>query len=486
MLALCWEYLGGRAVATDPNDRLRAEWPPHPDRVFQALVSAWGGRGDDKREALKWMEEQGAPWLAVPLAVSEGAQIKTFVPVNDIEGPSRGVYTERHLGLLPTHRERAARTFPATVVGHETCALVWPDANPTANHRAALEATCAAVTHLGHSTSLVRMWLSDERPKMTYRPVERRPEHVLRAATPGRLDALVKAYADGGAGWVRPPQAAWQGYAACDIEGVAKGSFDRRMVVLKQAAGPRLGLLQTLAATRALRATLIKAADSVPGALSLLSGHATDGSPMTDDHVAYLPLAYVGDPASSRRHADGHLLGLALALPNVLDGDSEQEIFDVLAQAFATSGDRLRLTMGPFGVVDLEAEASPNAPLSLRSEVWSRPNLLWGTVTPIVLDRLPPRRHVDHDQWAADQIVQACSRQGLPAPQAIELSGVCPHLGGPSAAAFLPLKRKDGASRWHLHARLRFDVPVQGPLLLGAGRFQGYGLCKPLSTGGAS
>jgi CRISPR-associated protein Csb2 len=31
-----------------------------------------------------------------------------------------------------------------------------------------------------------------------------------------------------------------------------------------------------------------------------------------------------------------------------------------------------------------------------------------------------------------------------------------------------------------LHVWLRFDCPVAGPVILGAGRFMGYGLCKPI------
>jgi CRISPR-associated protein Csb2 len=36
----------------------------------------------------------------------------------------------------------------------------------------------------------------------------------------------------------------------------------------------------------------------------------------------------------------------------------------------------------------------------------------------------------------------------------------------------------------HSHAVLIFDEDVAGPLLIGAGRFRGYGLCRPLVQGG--
>jgi CRISPR-associated protein Csb2 len=42
MLALEVEFLTGVSVAATPNRREQPEWPPHPDRLFQALVAAWG------------------------------------------------------------------------------------------------------------------------------------------------------------------------------------------------------------------------------------------------------------------------------------------------------------------------------------------------------------------------------------------------------------------------------------------------------------
>ena len=58
MLAMSIRYLMGWAMATDPADRTRPEWPPHPDRVFMAMAAAYfeGGNAGDEREALEWLE----------------------------------------------------------------------------------------------------------------------------------------------------------------------------------------------------------------------------------------------------------------------------------------------------------------------------------------------------------------------------------------------------------------------------------------------
>lgn len=86
MLALRVEYLTGRCVATTYNDRASVEWPPHPARIYYALVAAWAEHdpGDDaEREALEWLEAQSAPALAVDVSPAGRTVVTHFVPVND-------------------------------------------------------------------------------------------------------------------------------------------------------------------------------------------------------------------------------------------------------------------------------------------------------------------------------------------------------------------------------------------------------------------
>ena len=41
MFAIAVELLCGRYTAMQFNDRTRPEWPPHPARLFSAMVAAW-------------------------------------------------------------------------------------------------------------------------------------------------------------------------------------------------------------------------------------------------------------------------------------------------------------------------------------------------------------------------------------------------------------------------------------------------------------
>src|SRR4029453_6317216 len=94
-LTLGWEYLTGYAVATDPSGRERAEWPPHPGRVFMALAAAYFETGEDLGEgnALHWLETLGEPQppeLHLPPLdhVFQRSAVTVDVPVYDKAGPA--------------------------------------------------------------------------------------------------------------------------------------------------------------------------------------------------------------------------------------------------------------------------------------------------------------------------------------------------------------------------------------------------------------
>jgi CRISPR-associated protein Csb2 len=231
--------------------------------------------------------------------------------------------------------------------------------------------------------------------------------------------------------------------------------------------------------TNALRKTLIAATEQVSlQAKALVSGHAADGTRLQVPHLAYLPLAFVG-----HEHADGHVLGMALAFPKGLKGEDEDAIWKSLAEASSEDG-TIKLVLGGKGEMFLQMDdRGEKAPQALLSHTWCRASKTWASVTPLVLDRMQHSRRSDPDGWAAGQIGDMCERQGLPRPaQVLIRQPVSFHLGSPTAREFQALKRKDGSSHRMVHAHLTFKDAVAGPLVLGAGRYKGYGLCKPIGA----
>jgi CRISPR-associated protein Csb2 len=484
MFAIAWQYLTGKAVASDVADRQAPEWPPHPDRVFQAMVAAWGGADEPAAwaDALRWLDGRSPP----DLVARDGVPVpgpKVFVPVNDVSGSMRGAYGDTAIALLPAQRTRKERYFPATLVHDQICALIWRDAEPTVAVREALAALCRQVTHIGHSSSLVRMWVEPSPPAATWTPSPPVADsRHLRVPAAGRFDALVDAYRRARAACAdrpsapvpMPPRAGAVRYAPVSDRAQPRGIFGDRWIILRRTAGDPIHLPQTLAFTTALRDALNGAADAA--SRPFISGHPADSSAPSDQpHLAVVPLADVG-----HGHAQGRLLGFGLIAPQATPADAMEGLWRAVMH-LANDAGIIRITFGARGAIDVVVEERPVPARALTTARWCAPSTDWATVTPVVLDRIPPRRHQHDDAWLAAELAQSCQRQGLPEPLAVRLLGASAFTGAPAARAMPTLLRKDGSRRWHLHAAFTFDQKVAGPLLIGAGRYRGYGLCAPLA-----
>ena len=105
-------FLTGRFVATCHNDRRQPEWPPHPARLFSALVAAWADADEPdaaERAALEWLESQASPEIAASDAVPRKA-VSHFVPVNDASVVSRSWYERRANERLRIGHRASCRT----------------------------------------------------------------------------------------------------------------------------------------------------------------------------------------------------------------------------------------------------------------------------------------------------------------------------------------------------------------------------------------
>ena len=483
MIAIGIRYLMGWSMASNSADRERPEWPPHPDRVFMALTAAYYEAGGDETEweALRWLERQEAPnmWAGDATNRETGT---TYVPVNDSAPLSRRAggrpsAQQAHAGLqlLPENRSRQPRQFPVAIPHDPRVYLVWPD-DPPPEVRAGLESLCRKVIRVGHSASLVQAWVEDAPPAPNLVPTVGVAQHPLRVSGPGRLEHLTAQYERGR----RPERSRWVAYAQAQPESqpaVPSSVFDDRLLALRRVDGRSMGLESTLILTNKLRNAIVKhCSEPVP---EWVSGHTADGRPSQNPHLAFLPLPFVGS-----EHADGHLLGFALAIPkHVEQAEVGRRLNPVLVFNEDGSPRRLRLYDGANFDWLLEREDRESPPVALRSEVWTRPARRWATVTPVVFDRHPKGR--DKEGQAERMVAEACERVGLPRPSDVVLSEVSLHVGVPHSRSFPAIRRKsDNGRLQHLHAIVTFDERVAGPVILGAGRYRGYGLCRPVRWGG--
>ena len=274
----------------------------------------------------------------------------------------------------------------------------------------------------------------------------------------------------------RPVPGKWQGYARpqqAPPESAPHSLFDPRLIVLA-VKGRRVALPATLRLTAALRGLLMARCPEQPPP-EWFSGHRPDGMASAAPHLALTPLPFVGS-----QHADGRVMGLALVLPGTLPPQEAGRCLAPILHDSATGLPRKHsLFGGKWFECDVELETRERPPTNLDHNTWTAVSRVWASVTPVVLNR-----HFNgKDMWerATDSVKDMCEHIGLPRPRDVLLHPVSLVEGVPHARQFPQLTRKrDGGRQSHSHAVLIFDEPVGGPMLIGAGRFRGYGLCRPM------
>lgn len=466
MFAIEVEFLMGRAIASRWGERDRAEWPPDPQRLFSALVATHFelDLGPEAERALRWLEALPPPELKVDCDPDFRLPLSHWVPVND-----EAVKVEKNkvdFRHVLERRNRQERWFPAVVPQVPVVVYQWTQADGVEAHRAALARLVQELAYLGHSASPVRACVRDGAVPATLVPAQR-GDYALRVPGPGRFDRLQAVHALRAVDEsVQPPLGRIQAYAEATVE--AHSVFSPDALVLAFEDGPKLSLDSTLPLMQHLRSAILsRVKDPIP---EVLSGHDPSGRPSPNPHLALVPLAFVG-----HRHADGSLKGVALVLPR----DAPESARRKLRMAMLTPW---QLRLGPLGEISMRLVEDPGAELvSLRFASYARARRVWATVTPVCLDRYPKK-----NKLTAEQIVaESCMRVGLPRPAEVRLGPVSVVSGVPLARDFRG-QGKQANGRMRTHALLRFDEPVRGPLLIGAGRFVGLGVFVPVRMSGAS
>ncbi len=495
-LVLEVEYLTGTVFAATSPGTEAADWPPQPDRIFSALVASWAARGQRQIEgrALEWLEALPAPLVKASKAAHRTSHV-SFVPPND---PSSD--RQKHtLHVMPQLRNRQPRRLPAVRPEDPCVRLLWPAADADDVVLAALAALAADTSYVGHSASLTRcrFELLVSPPSLEgYLPARR-------SVYPGRLQELRAAFAAGrrpGLGMrVQPPPVT---HAAS-----ARKAFSNRWLILESADDDVLpDIRATALVAKAVRDRLVRGyhaaglGDRVPVEVS---GRTVDGKPAHVPHLAIVPLAFAGLP-----HADGHLLGFGLVPPRdgslLEDPDFLQAmrlvfpVNDALGRRvlqldlYDPAGNRMRLNLSPtFDPAKRSCDPTPYITLE------GRPARTFATVTPIVLDRYPKAHGPARQAEIADLIAASCVNIGLPEPTTLTTAegsrpAVIPdrHSAIEGAPPAEPSGKSPPWTGWRsppslagrplTHAVLQFAEPVEGPVILGAGRYFGLGLCRPI------
>jgi CRISPR-associated protein Csb2 len=300
---------------------------------------------------------------------------------------------------------------------------------------------------------------------------------LLRVPSKGRLEYLDGEYARSqGTRQFRPDAGSVQRYARVGENYVSTptpASSFGEMIVFQRVNGSPERIESLLMVTSVLRDALMARSPQQP-APEYISGHGDT------PHIACVALPFV-----NHRYADGSLKGVAIIFPKDLAEADQLVIFGAL-NGFEELNSKQGIHWQIRRCLD-DAEIT-----TLSEYTWTRKARVWASVSPMLLDRFPkPITQYGKEPIAnsakykpgdspEEIVADACERIGLPRPKAILLHKNSLVLGVPPSTRFHLRRRKDEVPRPASHVILEFSEPVQGPVLIGAGRYFGLGLFLPL------
>ncbi len=450
MLAVQVELLTGRYVASAYNDRSQVEWPPHPARLYSALVATWAETGASETEgaALDALANLPAPSLHVPEIQRPRDASTYYVPVNDasgirtyasnwrtmqeawaerdrLEGERRQsedpkaqrkldkqisrltktIAKEREkvasfkpgkgdgaLELLPEGRTKQPRQFPSVAPDIPEFTLIWAEATGMDHHLKALDHLLARVHRIGHSSSLVLLRRLQEAPEPNWLPHED-GDVAVRWVAPGQRQALTEYHAlhQGVEPRVMPAvTVAYHRAEALNEEAeVTRSTLAGDLIVYERSGGLPVPITQSVPLAETTHRALVKMAESLAGGgvHSAVSGRDVNGKVTRDPHVLILPLPYVAS-----RYADGGIMGIAFAIPQDVTEEGRLQILRALGrwEKAGNPEDRLIKVHRPrSGPLELRRILGKSDRYNLQPSTWCRASRSWISVTPIALDRNP-------------------------------------------------------------------------------------------------
>jgi CRISPR-associated protein Csb2 len=488
----------------------RAEWPPSPARLFQALI-AGVARGEHLSEhaveALEWLESLDAPAIAAPSAYA-GQGFKNFVPNNDLDAmggdPAR-------VGEIRTAKIIRPHFFDAAV----PMIYAWtfePVADAERNARTICQiAHCLYQLGRGVDMAWAQGEVDDEseadtrlreHPGILWHPDTGGNGQTLSCPHPGSLASLTRRF---------------------------KKTRDRFKVVGE-------GKIAHLLFSQAPKPNFVQVPYNSPTAFFLFDiRRANAFAPQPLERVVAFT-EKVRDLAAARLKA-------AAWLPD--DPKREDRIEKVFIGCDATDADKARririVPLPSIGHMHVERSVRrvlvgvpPNCPIATEDIAWAfsglaldfdsktgevpddgaalfpaddytmlarygvedaAPARLWRTVTPVALPERAARRRIDprrtreeakagserlREHKAAEWAVrQALRHVGMDTPaQTIRVQREPFEAKGQRAEAFASRTRFTTGRLWH--AEIAFARPVPGPLLIGDGRYLGLGLMSPV------
>ena len=467
------------------------DWPPSPFRLFQALVAgACGGRwvGEDadardrRTKALQWLESQNPPSIGCPPR-SSGRNVTSFVPNNDLDSvdgdPNRVSEIRAEKTLVPWQIETGGSFLYAWTFegGDEPASTICGLAERLYRLGRGLDGAWARARVVAYADADALLQLRGAVSRPTG------PGHQgLRCPDAGSLESLIRRH-DAAASrfkWDKrsrrflfrqPPKPIYR-TISYDSPGV------RLYFEIRQSAD--LDRFQAISQTKVVSLTeeiRDKAArrlvEAMPEVLPLSDRFLIGRMAGRDDlgrRVRIVALPSIGHAQTSPS-----IRRVAVLIPADCPIPSADLEWAFSGLNFYGCG-KNTVAGAPAMLVRCEA------PDMVHQYGFDRPAKHWRSITPIALPqskgygRSGPQRAKYEDQLVAG-VAQACRHAGIaPRPSEIRIQAEPFLLRGEPARTFVTERFSGRLS----HAEITFEKPVQGPLVIGDGRFLGLGLMRPV------
>ncbi len=491
-------YLTIHVCAHDGRYHGDGDDPPSPFRLFQALVAGVGISGpldEPTRRALAWLEGlPDAPIIAAPRTV-RGQSVSMFMPNNDLD--AKGGDARRIGEIRLATKVCRPRLFDASV----PWIYAWPFDRSDGSQAEAICALTERLYQLGRGVDMAWAWgelLDDgglDALLCVYDGVVRRPRAgdglALDCPHAGSLESLERRYLarrfrfEGGRPvFVQPPrpscrQLAYESPPARHVFELRSATDSERRVAWPLAGASSL----VLAARDAARARLCDAmphrTDEIDRYLVGRKPDGTNAAP-AESRVRIVPVPSIG-----MHYADRGIRRLLVEVPAActLRSDDVRWAFSG-AQLFEPETGELK---------DVLLSASSDDDM-LRHYGLAASARLFRTVTPAVLPALAQRPRIDParrraEAKAGDERVIEVDRAAAAVAQALRHAGVRTPVetirlqrepfdaAGTRVEPFAEGTRFEKERLWHVE--IAFGKPVEGPLLIGDGRFLGLGVMAP-------
>lgn len=470
---------------------------PSPFRLFQALVAGAAISGpldESTKEALAWFEGLHAPIIASPRMV-RGQTVTMFMPNNDLDkfsGDVRNIAKTRGAQKVwrPHHFDAAVPWIYA-----------WPFAEEGATPAAKICALSEKLYQLGRGVDMAWAWgeVLDEAvldaKLVEYNGIVRRPSAgdgpLLACPSKGSFESLERRYRaprfrseSGQRVFVQQPKPGYRqiSYESPPVRHVfelrSSSDSERRVSWPLESTSSLI-----VAAREAARARLTTA---MPDRLHDVDRHLVGRKPDGSNAVpAESRVRIIAIPSIGMHYADRAIRRLLVEIPAACALRSEDvrwafsgaELFD------PDTGELKDVLLSPSAGDDM-----------LRHYGVGEGARVFRSVTPVVLPEDGKRRRIEPTRKLADAkpglervveisgaraaVAQALRHAGVSAPaESIRLQREPFDGAGSRVEPFAAGTRFEKERLWHVE--VAFGVPVEGPLLLGDGRFLGLGLMAP-------